>query len=501
MNARDELETLVRARYPILYVVTWEENRLDAWIADIAAQRHKQVLEWSSSTGLIPLPHPGATNRRQDPATRDPAVALDRVMDHVDPAIFLFKDLHPFVNRQHPQILRRLRDIASILKKTAKTLILVSPVVELPAELEKDITLLHLPPPSRVELGQLLDTIINDVSQDARITIDLTPGDRELLLSATQGLTLSEAENAFARILVQNQSLSAVSIAAVQQEKQQIIRKNGLLEYCEPGTTFDDVGGLTLLKDWLRKRKAAFTESAQAFGLPAPRGILLLGVQGCGKSLCAKAVSTLWQLPLLRFDIGRMFGSYIGSSEENVRRAISIAESVAPAILWIDEMDKALSGSQGSAAQDGGTTARVFGTLLTWLSEKQAPVFVVATANNVQHLPAELLRKGRLDEIFFVDLPKPEDRRSILEIHLRNRNRNPDAFDLDQLAALSQHFSGAELEQAVISALYDAYDAGVEISSAHLLTAVTQTVPLAKTMSEQVTQLRQWAAGRARTAG
>ncbi|MFM1943484.1 MAG: ATP-dependent zinc metalloprotease FtsH [Verrucomicrobiota bacterium] len=501
MNARIELETLIRARYPILYLVTWEESRLDAWISEIAAQRHKQVLEWSSTNGLLPAPSSPTPSRRRDPATLDPLAALDRVIDHVDPAIFVFKDLHPFLNLQHPQILRKLRDISSILKRTSKTLLLVSPVVQLPAELEKDITLLHLPLPNRTELGQLLDAIITDVSQDNRITIDLPPDNRELLLTATQGLTLSEAENALARILVQHQSLSAISSTAIQTEKQQIIRKNGLLEYCEPATTFDDVGGLTQLKDWLRKRKAAFTESAQAFGLPAPRGILLLGVQGCGKSLCAKAVSNLWQLPLLRFDIGRMFGSYIGSSEENVRRAISIAESVAPAILWIDEMDKALAGSQGSAAQDGGTTARVFSTLLTWLSEKQAPVFVVATANNVQHLPAELLRKGRLDEIFFLDLPQPEDRQSILKIHLHNRNRNPAAFELDELAALSPDFSGAELEQAVISALYDAYDGGVELTTQHLRTAITQTVPLAKTMSEQVTHLRQWAAGRARSAG
>jgi ATP-dependent 26S proteasome regulatory subunit len=501
MNAREELETLIRARYPVLYVVTWEESRMDDWISEIAVHRQKQALEWSSTTGLTPLPNQHTPHRHRDPATRDPLAALDRVIDHVEPAIFLFKDLHPFLNRQNPQILRRLREISSILKKTSKTLILVSPIVELPPDLEKDITLLHLPLPNRNELGHLLDTILHDVSQDSRITVDLTDNDRELLLTATQGLTLSEAENAFARILIQHHSLSASSTADIQAEKQQTIRKNGLLEYCEPAATFDDVGGLPQLKDWLRKRKAAFTESAQAFGLPAPRGILLLGVQGCGKSLCAKAVSTLWQLPLLRFDIGRMFGSYIGSSEENVRRAISIAESVAPAILWIDEMDKALSGSQGSAAQDGGTTARVFSTLLTWLSEKQAPVFVVATANDVRHLPAELLRKGRLDEIFFLDLPKPDDRKHILEIHLRNRNRDPAAFELDELAKLSPDFSGAELEQAVISALYDAYDGGTEITSTHLRAAITQTVPLAKTMSEQVTRLRQWANGRARSAG
>ena len=223
-------------------------------------------------------------------------------------------------------------------------------------------------------------------------------------------------------------------------EKQQIIRKSGLLEYYAASEDFANVGGLAVLKDWLNKRAMAFTDEARAFGLPAPKGILLLGVQGCGKSLCAKAVSRLWQLPLLRFDMGRMFGSLVGSSEENVRRAIAVAESVAPAILWVDEIDKAFAGSQGSGATDGGTTARVFGTFLTWLSEKTAPVFVVATANDISQLPPELLRKGRLDEIFFVDLPSEEERAEIFRIHLAKRGRDPEHFDLPALVDSQQGF-------------------------------------------------------------
>jgi SpoVK/Ycf46/Vps4 family AAA+-type ATPase len=226
----------------------------------------------------------------------------------------------------------------------------------------------------------------------------------------------------------------------------------------------------------------------------------MLGVQGCGKSLSAKAVSCLWQLPLLRFDMGRMFGSLVGSSEENVRRAISVAESVAPAILWVDEIDKAFAGSQGSGATDGGTTARVFGTFLTWLSEKTAPVFVVATANDISQLPPELMRKGRLDEIFFVDLPSDAERAEIFRIHLARRGRDPQLFDVDALAARSENFSGAEIEQAVISALYDAFYAKIELTTAHVLEALRQTVPLAKTMDEQINRLRSWAEGRARYA-
>jgi len=320
------------------------------------------------------------------------------------------------------------------------------------------------------------------------------------LLQAALGLTLGEAENVFAKIIVKDERLSGDDVNEVFAEKQQIIRKSGLLEYYATNESFANVGGLAVLKDWLHKRAVAFTQEARAFGLPAPKGILMLGVQGCGKSLCAKAVSNLWQLPLLRFDMGRMFGSLVGSSEENVRRAIAVAESVAPAILWVDEIDKAFAGSQGSGATDGGTTARVFGTFLTWLSEKTAPVFVVTTANDISQLPPELLRKGRLDEIFFVDLPSREERLEVFRIHLTKRGRDAAQFDLAVLADASANFSGAEIEEAINSALYDAFYAHMELTAAHIQTALAQTVPLAKTMEEQISRLRGWADGRARSA-
>ncbi len=320
------------------------------------------------------------------------------------------------------------------------------------------------------------------------------------MLQAALGLTLSEAENVFARIIVESEQLSGDNVHAVFVEKQQIIRKSGLLEYFSTEDSFSNVGGLGALKEWLQKRSLAFTPEARSFGLPAPKGILLLGVQGCGKSLCAKAVSTLWQMPLLRFDIGRMFGSLVGSSEENIRRAIHVAESVAPAILWVDEIDKAFAGTRGSNHGDGGTSARVFGTFLTWLSEKAAPVFVVATANDISHLPPELLRKGRLDEIFFVDLPGEQDRKQIFEIHLLKKGRSPDAFDLDLCARASQEFSGAEIEESINSALYDAFYSGNELATRHIIGALEQTIPLAKTMAEEIQRLRGWAQGRARGA-
>ena len=332
------------------------------------------------------------------------------------------------------------------------------------------------------------------------IEVDVSPEAREQLLKAALGLTLTEAENVFAKIMISGGRLTDADIHAVYAEKKQIIRKSGLLEYYEPEVGFEHVGGLDLLKAWLRTRALAFTERAREYGLPNPRGVFMLGVQGCGKSLCAKAVSALWRMPLLRLDVGRMFGSLIGSSEENMRNALRVAESVAPAVLWLDEIEKALAGASSSGMTDGGTTSRVFGTFLTWLSEKTSPVFVIATANNIQALPPELMRKGRFDEIFFVDLPNDEERREIFRIHLVRRKRDPKAYNLDALSEATVGFSGAEIEEAVVSAMYDAFAENVEVTGEHIVRAVRDTVPLSRTMERQLDRLREWADGRARMA-
>ena len=500
MNFPAELETLIRARYPIIYIVSGEEMRVQSLLTEIARKRQKKVFEWSCSTGIVPAGTSIQSQRQRNPATKDPLAALDQVIEQVEPAIFLFKDFHPFLSKSNFAVTRKLKEIALHLKNSYKTILLVSPVLELPPELEKEVTVLNHPLPTRDELSALLDKIIADVRQFKQVKVELDDAGRERLLQAALGLTLGEAENVFARIIVKSERLSGEDVGEVFAEKQQIIRKSGLLEYCATNESFQNVGGLAVLKEWLTKRAVAFTGEARAFGLSAPRGILMLGVQGCGKSLCAKAVSNLWQLPLLRFDMGRMFGSFVGSSEENVRRAISVAESVAPAILWVDEIDKAFAGSQASGATDGGTTARVFGTFVTWLSEKTAPVFVVATANDISQLPPELLRKGRLDEIFFVDLPTRDERTEIFRIHLIRRARNAAQFDLEALAGASAEFSGAEIEEAINSALYDAFHARQELTTHHVRGALMQTVPLAKTMDAQISRLRAWAEGRARNA-
>ena len=497
---QQEIETLIRARYPILYVVSGEELRVQATIVEIARRRQKKVFEWSYTTGLVPGGTSIQSQKNRSPATRDPLAALDQVIDQVEAAIFIFKDFHPFLTKSNFAVIRKLKEIALHLKNSFKTIVLISPLMEIPPELDKEITVLTYPLPTRAELGALLDRIVDEVKQFHQVSIDLDAGGRDRLLSAALGLTLHEAENVFAKIIVKDERLSGADVNEVFAEKQQIIRKSGLLEYYSASESFTDVGGMSILKDWLERRSISFSEEARLYGLPPPKGILLLGVQGCGKSLCAKAVASLWQLPLLRFDMGRMFGSLVGSSEENVRKAIAVAESVAPAILWVDEIDKAFAGSQGSGASDGGTTARVFGTFLTWLSEKTAPVFVVATANDISQLPPELLRKGRLDEIFFIDLPSAEERAQILQIHIAKRGRKPESFRIPELVAASKDFSGAELEQAVISALYDSFYLRQELATEHILEALQQTVPLSKTMDEPLSRLRTWADGRARHA-
>ncbi len=493
-----ELEILVRARYPILYIVSWEEERVEACLAEVAARRGKRLVCWSVVRGLY-LAGESATGTKRafGQATTDPMVALDEVMRQVDPIVFLFKDLHPMM-KDHA-VVRKLKELAQHLKASPKTLVLVSHQACIPPELEKDVTLVDFSLPQLPELGHLLDTLVAQVQAQGRLAGGLTPAAREKLLQACLGLTLKEAENAFARTLIQKGSLSEAEVALILAEKKRVIRKSGILEYYEATEDLGQVGGLEYLKDWLHKRAIAFTDEARSYGLPSPRGVLLLGVQGCGKSLCAKAISQVWKLPLLRLDMGRIFSGLVGSSEENIRRAIATAESVAPAILWIDEIEKAFAGT-GSGESDAGTSSRVFGTFLTWLQEKTAPVFVIATANNIHTLPPELLRKGRLDEIFYVDLPNPDERAEIFRIHLSRRHRTAEGLDMARLMLLSEGFSGSEIEQAVVAAMFEAFDQGRDVSTGDLERVLTQSVPLSRTMKEEIDRPRRWAADRARGA-
>ena len=501
IRKQSELEVLVRARYPLIYVVSWEERRVIEEVKKIASRLNKKVFEWSITMGLVPGGTSIQSQKQKDTASQDPLVALDTVIEHVEPALYVFKDFHPFLKSQNMSVIRRMREIAESLKNTYKTIVIVSPTFQMPPDLEKDLTLLDYDLPSEKDLRKLLDRIVEEIKDNPKLKVELNEKSREQVIHAMLGLTLSESENVLAKTLVQNRSLSASSIEVINSEKKQIIRKSGMLEYYDAQEDINSVGGLDALKSWLHKRTAAFSDRARQYGLPAPKGVLLLGVQGCGKSLMAKAVSNVWQLPLLRFDIGRVFGSLVGSSEENVRRAIKVAESVSPAILWLDEIDKAFRGSRSSGGStDGGTSARVFGTFLTWMSEKTEPVFVVATANDVSALPPELLRKGRFDEIFFVDLPCTSERKDIFKVHLVKRKIDPRKYDIERLALSSVGYSGAEIEEAIVSAMFDSFYENRLLTNDDILGAIEQTVPLSKTMSEDMDRLREWSQGRTRLA-
>ena len=492
----DDLDTMIRARYPLIYLVSWEEQRLDGILQDLSTAHGKVLLSWSITRGLKRIG--GARSLPSSEGSKDPVEALAAVAKMTEPSLVVLKDFHPFLN--DPGVIRAMRELAHDLKSTYTTVILLSPVLTIPTELEKEVSVLDVPLPTFRELYELFKEIVGAVRQGNKAVIDLSKEEAEQIIKAAQGLTLSEAENAFAKGIAHDGRLDASDIGLVLDEKRQVIRKSGLLEYYPVEADLGSVGGLDVLKSWLTRRTAAFGEPARKFGLPSPKGLLLLGVQGCGKSLTAKAIAATWKLPLLRLDMGRIFSGLVGSSEENVRRAIRVAEGVAPAVLWVDEIEKGLAGMGSSGMTDSGVTARVFGALLTWLQEKTAPVFVVATANRIEALPPELLRKGRFDEIFFIDLPSAEERREIFRIHLGRRGRDPAGYDLEELTHLTQGFSGAEIEQGIIAGLYEAFGDSVELSQKHIVRSVQETFPLSSTMAEEIAKLRAWATSRTRPA-
>ncbi len=488
-----QLELLIRARYALIYLVTWEEQRVHEMLEELARAQGKQLIEWSIHRGLRHASGRAAPLE----AIVDPVKAIDAIGKLAEPSLVVLKDFHPFLDE--PKVVRAVRELGDLLKGSFSTVVFLSPTLKIPVELEKDISVLDVPLPGFNDLRLLLREIIQVVRANHRATIELTNEDAEALIRAAQGLTLTEAENAFAKAIANDGKLNADDINLVLDEKKQILRKSGLIEYISTDETMGSVGGLEYLKAWLDRRNGAFSDEARKFGLPQPKGLLLLGVQGCGKSLTAKAIASRWRLPLVRLDMGRIFAGFIGSSEENVRKAIRIAEGVAPCVLWIDEIEKGLSGTSGGES-DGGTTARVFGALLTWMQEKTAPVFIVATANRITDLPPELLRKGRFDEIFFIDLPSLRERADIFAIHLRRRGRDVRDFDISELAHEAAGFSGAEIEQAVVAGLYQAFETRGALTQAHVLAALAETRPLSATMREDIARLREWAQTRTRAA-
>ncbi len=490
---KEELNILLQAQYPLIYLVTPEEERAEQAISNISEDyaEYRRVFVWTVTQGIVEYGQPRQMTLHN---TVSPEAALEWVIRQTEPGIYIFKDLHPFIDGA--VVTRWLRDAIASFKNSQKVIVLMSPIQQVPIELEKEVVVLDYPLPNLAELNQVLSAQLRN-TKNSRIKTEA----REKLLKAALGLTKDEAEKVYRKARVKSGRLTEEEVEIVLSEKKQLIRRNGILEYIEEDETIDSVGGLEELKIWLRQRSNAFTERAREYGLPQPKGMLILGVPGCGKSLIAKTTSRLWGLPLLRLDMGRVYdGSMVGRSEANLRNALKTAESISPAILFIDELDKSFAGGAGSGDSDGGTSSRIFGSFLTWMQEKTSPVFVMATANRVERLPGEFLRKGRFDEIFFVDLPTPEEKQDIFRIHLGKRRSDISRFDLEQLAKISEGFSGAEIEQAIIAAMYDAFAQDREFTQLDIIAAIKATLPLSRTMIEQVTALRDWARQRARTA-
>jgi ATP-dependent 26S proteasome regulatory subunit len=500
----EQVQTYIRAGYPILYVVTAEEDRAIDLLAQAAQEgtgARRKLFVWSVSRGLCT-----ADLKPVDRKTADPHRILPYLLEFNEPGLFVLEDYHFFVDERAPRAalaIRQLRDLVSPFKASRKTVVILSPVLKIPPELEKDVTVLDLAMPGEEELAATLDETAEQMKDNPKVEINLTGDAREKIVKALHGLTRSEAENALAKVIVTRSRIDAEDVELLLTEKEQIIRKSGMLEYYATPERFGSIGGLDELKRWLRSRGKAFSEAARAFGLPNPKGLLLVGVPGCGKSLTAKAVAAEWKMPLLKFDLGKVFGGLVGQSEENMRRALKMAEAVTPCVMWIDEIEKGLAGSRGGAG-DSGVTQRVFGSLLTWMEENQKQVFTIATANDIEGLPPELLRKGRFDEVFFIDLPTPQERATILAIHLTKHHRDYRDFDIARHAGATEGYSGAELEQAVVSALYLAFAEGPEarLEDRHLEKAISETRPLSHSVAHKIERLRaearekwRWASG------
>ncbi|MCT0218055.1 AAA family ATPase [Synechococcus sp. CS-1329] len=482
----DQLDLLIRARAPILWIRSPEEERI-ATLLRRAAQRlgQRTLLRWDFVEGLQGLPN------REGEAKRNPMGALEAI-ESLPPdqaVILLLLDFHRYCD--DPGIGRRLRNLATSLRQKPRTLVITAPEWQVPRELEECLTILDLPLPNAAEISSLLESIGQACGHPLSAAV------LEQLSHCCSGLSEQRIRQVAARALAQRGQLGEPDLAEVLEEKRQAIARSELLEYCPTEASPADIGGLEALKHWLEQRRLAFSDEAAAYGLPLPRGVLLVGPQGTGKSLTAKAIAHSWAMPLLRLDVGRLFAGLVGASEARTRDMIRRAEAMAPCVLWIDEIDK---GFGGDSRSDGGTSQRVLASLLTWMAEKRSAVFVVATANGVESLPPELMRKGRFDEIFLLDLPDAAERRTILDLQLRRRRPNH-SIPLEVVVDRTAGFSGAELEQTVVEAMHLAFAQHREFGEADLIAAASDLVPLSRTAREQLEALKQWASsGRARPA-
>ncbi|MCC6750806.1 MAG: AAA family ATPase [Deltaproteobacteria bacterium] len=480
----ERAKKLVAARYSLVFVETFEEERLERVLASLAGRAFSQPVPlhvWSLTEGLV-------SEGQALPGTQDPVAALDAVIAFARPALFLFRDLHRCYGE--PRVARRLREACRALRNSYKTIFVSGPSLEAPLEVQKELSLLDLPLPNIAEM----DRIFADACASLKnVTLEL--GDeRDALLRGALGLTEDEARQAFIKLMVGKKTVTPAIIEKLYEEKRDIVRREGILDYVPPRVRLEEIGGLAVLKDWLRQRQRFFSREAEDFGLSPPKGLLITGISGCGKSMAVQAVSTYWHMPLMRLDMNRVYAGVAGSPERTLERALRTAESIAPCVLWIDEIETAIVGAKGEGA---GPATRIFSSFLTWMQEKEQIVFVAATANEIDKLPPELLRKGRFDEIFFVDLPSEAERMDIFSVHLKRRNQDLAGFDLVSLSKSTPGFNGAEIEQVVLSALYGAFDQNRGLTMKDLYRSLGRMVPLSTTMSERIKEIKRWADTRA----
>lgn len=490
MSFNEEFELLLRARHALIYIPTREEERVESAIAYSAKQQgDRGMYIWDFVDGYQGNPNDAGFGKR------NPLQALEFVekLSASVPGIFVLRDFHRFL--EDVAISRKLRNLARLLKSQPKTIVIVSPQLTIPDDLGEVMTVLEFPLPGIADIKIELERLIAGTGQ-----MPLEPRVLDEWIRSCQGLSMERIRRVLAKAIATHGSLQADDVELILEEKRQTIRQTQILDFYPATQQISDIGGLDNLKDWLLRRGGAFSEKARQYGLPHPRGLLLVGIQGTGKSLTAKAIAHHWHLPLLRLDVGRLFAGLVGESESRTRQMIQLAEALAPCILWIDEIDKAFSGLEGRG--DSGTSSRVFGTVVTWLAEKASPVFVVATANNIQALPPEMLRRGRFDEIFFVGLPSQEERKAIFAVHLaRLRPHNLKSYDGDRLAYETPDFSGAEIEQILIEAMHIGFSQNRDFTTEDVLEAASQLIPLARTAQDQIQLLQNWASdGRVRLA-
>ena len=514
----DRLKVLIDSSTPIVVMETVEESRAVRMVRAACSSLSLAAFEWTIASGLArcgtstvaaveegAFPAGGyrsgtvndlAENAKALYDSREPAKMLANLEGITLEAAFILKDLHRHMD--DPVVVRRLRDVGQKFATNRRTVILTAPKISIPPELASLVEFLELPLPDRQRLRQIIDETLVRISKTHTLQRRLDPVGVDAIADNLRGLTEEEAERAISQALVERYALCPETIADVLEAKKALLRRSEMLEFVEVSDTLSSVGGLDNLKRFLAQRRGSWEEQARAFGLDPPRGVIILGVQGCGKSMCARAIAGEWKLPLVKFDTAAVYDKYIGETEKRIQKVFQVAEGLAPCVLWIDELEKVFAGSgPDSASADAGVSSRLLASFLSWMQDRKAPVFVAATCNNVGVLPPELIRKGRFDELFFVDLPNQAERKQILAIQLSRRKRNPADFQLDRIASAARGFSGAEIESVVQTALYSAYSQKQQLADQHLLEAIQGTVPLSTTRAEEIDSLRQWAAKRA----